>query len=205
MALPNQLVIPGMDAALGDASPKLGDVPPDEIVEATEAPIAGQGHLFALPRPVVQLSTQRTASPTQRGASGHRIFIGHCLSAGLNVQENPDPGHAGDDCWVEGYWVQIKTTGILQADGRLKFYAGKRGRFALYTDIDYFAFVVIGVPGLHARVAIIEGGMVRNRWPGPAVSLTPIDFPNHPDLSLLTPTVTDEMIDELVREERAAG
>lgn len=122
------------------------------------------------------------------------------MARGLNLQESPDPGHAGEDCWVEGKLVQIKTTGRLRPDGRLSFYAGKRGRFDRYTTIDAFAFVVINLPGLHARMRIMEGSVVRSRWPGQTVNLHPSDFPSDVDLHLLepVPVVTDAMLKELI-------
>lgn len=200
--LPNQLVLPGFrgGASLDTASSLLDAASSslDATSELAVAPNAGQGHLFPLPPPALLANEGlRKVSPTQRGASGHKIFIGHVMAEGLNVQENTDPGHAGDDCWVEGNWVQIKTTGSFLPDGRLQFYAGKRRRFDQYTEVDYFAFVISGLQDLHARVLVMEGGIVRNRWPGPAVQLYPSDFPRYPNLKMLHPVmakVTEESL-----------
>jgi hypothetical protein len=190
------LIIPGMgpwESAYADANQAYADANPEIIAVAP-----GQGVLFSMPPVVPRGAAMSRPSPTQLGASGHSIFKGHVMSRGLNLQESPDPGHAGDDCWVEGKWVQIKTTSILQSDGRLVFTAGKRKRFDRYATIDFFAFVVINVPGLHARIRIMEGGIVRNRWPGQTVHLLPTDFPSDIDLRLLEPVVTDAMFDELI-------
>jgi hypothetical protein len=194
--LPTQLVIPGLhDCPVVYATTSLVAVSTEPEVDL---PAFGQGVLFVMPPEVPVDDGVRRASPTQRGAAGHAIFKGHVLAAGLNLQESPDPGHAGDDCWVETRWVQIKTTGRLASDGRLEFHAGRRGRFDRYTTIDFFAFVVINVPGLHGRVLIMDGVTVRSRWPGPKVSLRPSDFPYDANLHLLAPKVTTEVIDDLL-------
>lgn len=185
--LPNQLVLPLFgETGLMDASVGLMDTSIEPLESEVDVPIAGQGKLFDLPGQVPPDDRRRKPSPTQLGAAGHKIFTGHVLSEGLNLQESPDPGHAGDDCWVEGKWIQIKTTGRL-SNGRLAFYAGKRGRFDRYVGIDYFAFVVVGIRDLHARIVVMDGGVVRNRWPGPAAYLQPEDFPRTPDLRFLMP------------------
>ena len=115
--------------------------------------------------------------------------------------EPHDPGHEGFDCYVEGKRVQVKATSRQAADGRFKFDAGRSGRFDRYRDkCDLFAFVITaGANDLYGRMRWMEAGVVINRWPGSMVYLKPTDFPRLPDLTLLMPVVTDQLISELLR------
>ena len=97
--------------------------------------------------------------------------------------------------------MQVKATAKLQPDGRFRFSAGSGGRFDHYRDrCDLFAFVITARDSdLYGCMLLMEAGMVISRWPGPAVGLRPSEFPRLPDLVLLMPLVTDQVISELLR------
>lgn len=200
--LPNQLVIPGV---WDTTSPKAFGEPPKAFGDVSETPpevpITGQGTLFSMPSVIQADDGRREASPTQTGDAGQSLFRGACDAHALTHLQATDPAQEGFDCYVEGQRVQVKATSKLQPDGRFKFNAGSGRRFDRYRDrCDLFAFVITARDSdLYGRMLLMEAGPVINRWPGPEVGLRPADFPRRPDLTLLMPLVTDQMINELLR------
>jgi hypothetical protein len=200
--LPNQLVIPGIDdftrpsMALDTVSEAY-----DTVSEASDTPVLGQTTLFVMPPVVLASSSHRDPSPTETGEAGQSLFRAACSARGLGYMEPPDPAHKGFDCFVEGHRIQVKATAKLGSDGRFRFSAGSSGSFKRYRDTcDLFAFVIVASDSdLYGRMKLLEAGVVINRWPGSQVALRPSDFPQRPELTLLLPRVTDQVINELLR------
>lgn len=200
--LPNQLVIPQLwdETRPVEASTSLVEASTSEP-ETLEPPIEGQGVLFVMPSVVTRDDGRREPSPTETGEAGQSLVRAICNAHGLGHMEPHDPGHEGFDCYVEGKRVQVKATSQQAPDGRFSFNAGRCKRFDRYRDkCDLFVFVITSsASDLYGCMRWMEAGVVINRWPGPKVHLQPTDFPRRPDLTLLMPPVTDQVINELLR------